>query len=102
LTRIDSEDRNGIKGAEDNHALIAVTKNYVDSDESREAEANAAFIVLAVNSHDSLVEALTGLLPTAESWAVTCEINGEGPNNPAAINVRRARLALASLESEVQ
>jgi hypothetical protein len=82
--------------------IRSVKENYwlatMDSwDGAVDNEANAEFIVTAVNNHDSLVEALTGLLPTAENWATTCEINGEGPNNPAAVNVRRARLALASL-----
>ena len=64
-----------------------------------EAKANAAFILKACNNHDTLVEALRGVLLTAENWATTCEINGEGPNNPAAVNVRRARLALQLLEA---
>ena len=41
------------------------------------------------------LDALKGVMQTAENWACNCEINGEGPNNPAAVAVRDAKRALA-------
>ena len=31
------------------------------------------------------------LILAAENWACNCEINGEGPNNPAYVTVRAAK-----------
>jgi hypothetical protein len=42
-----------------------------------------------------LLEALENIIQTAENWAVCCEINGEGENNPAAVAVRHAKQAIA-------
>lgn len=41
------------------------------------------------------LDALKGLVRSAENWACNCEINGESPNNPAAVAVRDAKQAIA-------
>lgn len=53
-----------------------------------------------MNTYPVLVEALEAVLLTAKNWAVSCEINGEGINNPAAVAVRNAEKALVLARKE--
>ena len=57
-------------------------------------EANAAFIVRAVNAHDELAEALRGLIE-----ACTAEFNEKGAGGYALARLSDARTALAKAES---
>ena len=48
-----------------------------------------------------LLEAVEKLIPTAENWACTCEINGEGTKTRAHLNVQQARAAIAKAREAV-
>jgi hypothetical protein len=66
--------------------VIATTHNYVESDDTHEAEANAAEIVRRWNAHEQLVEALQDV---EQAWT------GNGDMSAA---VDAALLALAAAE----
>ena len=59
----------------------------------------AAHIVKAVNSHESMVEALEGVLQSAINWASTIE-DVEGKNNVAWVRVRAAQAALKTAKGD--
>jgi len=44
--------------------------------------------------------ALKAIMQSAENWACSCEISGEGVNNAASVACRHARSAIAKAEME--
>ena len=61
---------------------------------------DAAFIVLAVNSHDALVEALTGLLDRYTALVNCGDCGNWNAETEAEVIAARAALALATLVTE--
>jgi len=58
--------------------VAAIDGDYNNPDEWPLMEANAAFIVKAVNNHSALVEALTTLLPMAKGYAHANQVGRNG------------------------
>lgn len=80
--------------------VALTTKNYGDNTSSvrigRE-EANAAFIVRAVNSHQRLVEALGEVMEWIDNWSPPFADDDEWPDTE-----EKARAALRAAEGETQ
>lgn len=66
-------------------------QEYGHKQNDLEAKANAAFIVLAVNSHEQLVAALELILPLAKGYVATHQVG----SNADYIETARAALAAA-------
>ena len=79
-----------------NTVVLAGTMGTFSDDHQVESEANAAFIVRAVNNHEALVDALERCLAFAEDVEVKALVGDEGCLWPAEI----ARAALAAAKGE--
>jgi hypothetical protein len=87
--------QNGLICALNGRAII--DPGHIAGETEEECEANAAFIVRAVNNHEALVESLKGFLSPFDGWDMENFFKRADP--ATLVRVTKARAALANAEA---